>query len=155
MNLRFYKKSSFCALFLLLVVWYGCSVKPTPEPALAADTRSTKEEVEKVNTKALKHFMDGEMYFSQGNYPMAVIEFQDALRYDPGSSSIHTSLAEVYVRLSKLDRAEETLQEALRLDPLNADARELLAQKFLMQNSVEKGLEQYIILEGNNPDERQ
>ena len=155
MNLRLYRKSLFCVLTLLLVVWYGCSVKPAPEPALAADTRSTKEEVEKVNTKALKHFMDGEMYFSQGNYPMAVIEFQDALRYDPGSSSIHTSLAEVYIRLGKLDRAEETLQEALRLDPLNTDARELLAQQFLMQNSVEKGLEQYIILEENDPDERQ
>ena len=155
MNLKLYKDTSFWTLTVLSAVWYSCTVKPAPEPVLAIETGLAKVEVEEVNTKALQHFMDGEMYFSQGNYPMSVIEFQDALRYDPGSSSIHTSLAEVYIRLGKLDRAEETLQEALRLNPLNPDARELLAQQFLMQNSIEKGLEQYFILEENDPDERQ
>ena len=132
----------------------ACSVKPAAEPAQDVAI-SHDEEVEEVNTKALQHFMDGEMFLSQGNLPMAVIEFQDALRYDPGSSSIHTSLAEVYVRLRKLDRAEESLLEALRLDRSNVEARELLAQQYLMRNQIDKGLEQYRILEEDNPGQRQ
>ncbi|MEE2877075.1 MAG: tetratricopeptide repeat protein [Candidatus Neomarinimicrobiota bacterium] len=132
----------------------ACSVKPVAEPE-ETTTTAQSEEVEEVNTKALQHFMDGEMFLSQGNFPMAVIEFQDALRYDPGSSSIHTSLAEVYVRLRKLDRAEESLMEALRLDRSNVEARELLAQQYLMRNQIDKGLEQYQILEEDHPGQRQ
>ena len=132
----------------------ACSVKPQTEPG-QNPTVFEVEEVEEVNTKALQHFMDGEMFLSQGNLPMAVIEFQDALRYDPGSSSIHTSLAEVYVQLRKFDRAQETLVEALRLDRSSVEARELLAKQYLMQNQIDKGLEQYQILEEDNPGERQ
>ena len=132
----------------------ACSVKPKAEPRQEVAV-SQVEEVEEINTKALQHFMDGEMFLSQGNLPMAVIEFQDALRYDSGSSSIHSSLAEVYVRLRKFDRAEETLLEALRLDRFNVEARELLAQQHLMRNQIEKGLAQYQILEEDHPGQRQ
>ncbi len=132
----------------------SCSVKPEAEPGQKPAVTEV-EEVEEVNTKALQHYMDGEMFLSQGNLPMAVIEFQDALRYDPGSSSIHASLAEAYVRLRKFDRAEETLLDALRLDRSNLDARELLAQQYLMRNQINKGLEQYQILEEDNPGQRQ
>ena len=38
---------------------------------------------------------------------------------------------------------------------MNVEARELLAQQYLMQNNINKGLEQYLVLEENNPNERQ
>tara|TARA_B100000029_G_scaffold216483_1_gene214281 strand:+ start:4180 stop:5793 length:1614 start_codon:yes stop_codon:yes gene_type:complete len=152
----FWFKPVTCSLIILGVSssFFGCSNQPEikPEESLV---HNVPEVIEEVNPKALQHFMDGEMFLSQGNYPMAVIEFQDALRFDPGSSSIHTSLAEVYVRLRKFERAEESLHEALRIDMKNVEARELLAQQYLMQNNINKGLEQYLILEEDNPNKRE
>ena len=146
--------SSTLIFFGIAFSYFGCSSQPEII-SQESNVINVPEEIEEVNTKALQHFMDGEMFLSQGNYPMAVIEFQDALRFDPGSPSIHTSLAEVYVRLRKFERAEESLLEALRLDTKNVEARELLAQQYLMQNNINKGLEQYLVLEENNPNERQ
>ena len=146
--------SSTLIFFGIAFSYFGCASQPEII-SQESNVVNVPEEIEEVNTKALQHFMDGEMFLSQGNYPMAVIEFQDALRFDPGSPSIHTSLAEVYVRLRKFERAEESLLEALRLDTKNVEARELLAQQYLMQNNINKGLEQYLVLEENNPNERQ
>lgn len=154
MNLSFNRSSLLKVAASCSLLLYGCAAGPEPSP-VETESGVTGEIVEEVNTNALQHFMDGEMYLSQGNFPMAVLEFQDALRYDPGSSSIHTSLAEVYVRLGKLERARESLEEALELDAFNKDARELLAQQFLMQKNIESALQQYQILEENHPDELQ
>ena len=139
MNRLWIKQVASTLIFLGIVFsYFGCASQPEIIPQ-GSNESNVSEKIEEVNTKALQHFMDGEMFLSQGNYPMAVIELQDALRFDPGSASIHTSLAEVYVRLRKFERAEESLLEALRLDTKNVEARELLAQQYLMQNNINKG----------------
>ena len=38
---------------------------------------------------ALNHFMQGEFLMNQGNYAMAILEFQDAIDLDPNASTIH------------------------------------------------------------------
>ena len=48
---------------------------------------------------AIHHFMQGEFLLNQGNYALAVLEFQDALDIDPNASTIHISIADAY-RLS-------------------------------------------------------
>ena len=113
-------------LFFLIIL--GCN-----NPSINIDSSNIKDpnKIEKlittpkeINTKALQHFLDGEMYLSQGDYSMAVIEFQDALRYDALSSAIYLSLAEVLLRLNKFERAEEILIQALELNDSIQEIRE-------------------------------
>tara|TARA_A100001011_G_scaffold96429_1_gene101429 strand:+ start:1303 stop:2952 length:1650 start_codon:yes stop_codon:yes gene_type:complete len=114
---------------------------------------STLDYEHQINSKALNHFLDGEMYFSQGDYSMAVIEFQDALRYDSSSASIYLSLAEVFLRLNKFERSEETLKAALLLNESKKEIRELLAQQYLMRGDIDLGEKQYLILESTYPND--
>ena len=48
---------------------------------------------------AIHHFMQGEFLLNQGNYALAVLEFQDALDIDPNAPTIHISIADGYRRL--------------------------------------------------------
>ena len=73
---------------------------------------------------ALHHFMQGEFLMNQGNYALAVLEFQDAIDLDPNAATIHVSIADAYRRLGKAKRTEDHLRIALDLDPEETEARE-------------------------------
>ena len=75
---------------------------------------------------ALHHFMEAEFLVSQGNYALAILEFQEALELDPNASTIHVSIAEAYRRLGKNNRAESHLQIAIELNSEEKEAYELL-----------------------------
>ena len=94
---------------------------------LSANTEQEKE-------IALHHFMQGEFLMNQGNYALAVLEFQDAIDLDPNAATIHISIADAYRRLGKGKRAEDHLIIALDLDPKDLEAREMLGQLYLAQN---------------------
>ena len=65
--------------------------------------------------------MDGQLYLDQGDFAMAIIEFQEAQRIDPNVPSIYISLSECYWHLNKPERAMEYLDAALDIDPLNVE----------------------------------
>ncbi len=85
---------------------------------------------------ALHHFMQGEFLMNQGNYSLAVLEFQDALDLDPNAPTIHISIADAYRRLGKNKRAENHLLVALELDPNEIEALEMLGQIYIVQNDI-------------------
>ena len=85
---------------------------------------------------ALHHFMQGEFLMNQGNYALAVLEFQDAISLDPNAATIHVSIADAYRRLGKGKRTENHLKIALDLDPDETEAREMLGQLYISQNKI-------------------
>ena len=93
---------------------------------LTANTEQEKE-------LALHHFMQGEFLMNQGNYALAVLEFQDAIDFDPNAPTIHVSIADAYRRLGKGKRSEDHLRIALDLDPEESEAREILGQLYIAQ----------------------
>ena len=101
------------------------------------------------NVKAIGHFMDGQLFMSQGNYSMAILEFQDALELDPEATTIIVSMAECYWKLGKAKKSEELLFNALNLDPEDYEAREMLANQYIYQNKHNKAIEQYRVLAEN------
>ena len=101
------------------------------------------------NVKAIAHFMDGQLFMSQGNYSMAILEFQDALELDPEATTIIVSMAESYWKLGKAKKSEELLFNALNLDPEDYEAREMLANQYIYQNKHDKAIEQYRVLAEN------
>jgi lipopolysaccharide biosynthesis regulator YciM len=87
-----------CAIFLLT----GCADKP---PVIPEDLELVKREVlalePKENPQAIAHFMDGQLFMFQGNYSMAILEFQDAMVLDPRAIGITVSMAECYWKLGR------------------------------------------------------
>jgi hypothetical protein len=76
---------------------------------------------------------DSEMYNALGNalfvgqqYSEAVLAFQLAVRYDPGSSPKELNLAQAYIALGDQKFAQEHLEKAIALDYLNLNAATLL-----------------------------
>ena len=77
---------------------------------------------------ALHHFMQGQFLMNQGNYALAILEFQDAIIIDPNISTIHLSIADAYRRLGKIKRSEEHLRISIELDPNEVETLEMLGQ---------------------------
>lgn len=104
-----------------------------------------------INTEALLHMMDGQLYLDQGDFAMAIVELQEAQRLEPNVSSIYISLAECYWNLNKLERSMEMLDTAVEIDPENNAIREMMAEQLFRLKDFHKSEEQYQILLDLNP----
>ena len=140
-----------------LLVFSNCVQRPAvivEDPIGIEEVQS--ESNHKIKTKpnenviAIAHFMDGQLFMSQGNYSMAILEFQDALELDPEAATIIVSMAECYWKLGKAKKSEELLFNALNLDPNDYEAREMLANQYIFQNKHDKAIEQYRVLAENS-----
>ena len=80
---------------------------------------------------ALHHFMQGEFLMNQGNYSLAILEFQDAIDLDPNASTIHVSIAEAYLKLGKIKRSKSHLEIAIDLNPEENEALEILGDIYI------------------------
>ena len=104
---------------------------------------------------ALQHFMEGEFLLNQGNYAMAVLEFQEALEADPNGATIHISIADAYRRLGKIKRAEKHLLKAIEIDSNDTEAYEMLGLLYTLEKKLDLALIQFnklIELEPENSD---
>ena len=140
-------------LIISLLIFSNCVQKPpivVEDPIEIEEVRfESNEEIKNKpneNVKAIGHFMDGQLFMSQGNYSMAILEFQDALELDPEAATIIVSMAECYWKLGKAKKSEELLFNALNLDPDDYEAREMLANQYIFQNKHDKAIEQYRVL---------
>jgi tetratricopeptide (TPR) repeat protein len=110
----------FIGLFL-----FGCSAqKETVKERTHKSKYSRVPEDSK--KRALDHFVNGTLAESRGDYARAILEFQDALRYDT-SSGIFYALSKSYSNLNKLSLALQNIKEAIRMDSSRIEYYELLA----------------------------
>jgi len=92
---------------------------------------------------ALSYFMQGEFLMSQGNYALAILEFQEAIALDPNASTIHVAIAEGYSRLGKLRRSETHLKIAIDLNPDETEGLDMLGQIYFSQKRYNTAQEVY------------
>ena len=140
-------------IIISLLIFSNCVQKPpivVESPIEKEDAYfESNEEIKNKpneNVKAIGHFMDGQLFMSQGNYSMAILEFQDALELDPEATTIIVSMAECYWKLGKAKKSEELLFSAINLEPNDYEAREMLANQYIFQNRHDKAIEQYRVL---------
>jgi tetratricopeptide (TPR) repeat protein len=79
---------------------------------------------------ALQHFIDGSLYETKGNFAQAILEYQDALRYD-NNHAIHFGLAKCYGHLNKHSLAIESIDRALALAPEETEYLRTLADIYI------------------------
>lgn len=126
-------------IFLMIVLFLNISI------GIAENNEDTRNEI------ALHHFMQGEFLLNQGNYALAVIEFQDALEADPNAPTIHVSIADAYRRLGKTRRAEDHLHIAIELNPEEVDARQMLGHLYLLHKRFKEAEMEFLELSKIDP----
>ena len=118
-------------------------------PAVAAVPDKASE---RAKEKALQHFIDGSLYETKEDYAQAILEYQDALRYD-NNHAIHFALSKCYSRLNKQALAIEAGKEAVRLAPEKADYLRNLAEVYaaaFQLDSAAAVYEQVVQRDSNN-----
>ncbi len=142
-------------LFISIVFIDNCSPLPTVQPNNSQinvnETNSESGGLNQLNTEALQHMMDGQLYLDQGDFAMAIVELQEAQRLEPNVSSIYISLAECYWNLKKPQRSMEILDTAVEIDPENITLREMMAEQLFRLQDFPKSEKQYQILLDLNP----
>jgi tetratricopeptide (TPR) repeat protein len=126
--------------------------------------QSAKEPVQSVAQKtpaeeglrdlALRHFIDGSLYEVKGEYALAVLEYQDALRYEK-NHAIYYALSKCYSQLGKHSLAIEAGKEAVLLNPESLDYHRSLAGIYLAAYELDAGMAEYeeiIKRDSNNVD---
>jgi len=135
------KKFCSTVLVMIMLAAAGCSsqkeVQVVKKPSEAEDqARSDQKSI------ALQHFIDGSLLESKSQFAEAIIEFQDALRYDK-DPAIYYALAKDYAVLNKSALAAEMAAEAIKLDTSNVTYRETLADIYLKASQVYSAIAEY------------
>ena len=97
------KSISNNTIILFLAALIGCQ-SSNPAKKLDVENKTTiqnKTIKKEPNSEGLRYFMNGQMLMNQGDFPMAIIEFQEALNLDPNVGTIYTSIAECYWNIGK------------------------------------------------------
>lgn len=139
-----------CAAAILLAGCSGSREAAAP-PAVQADVQRSVASAP-MRDQAAQHVINGSLFELRGDYAQAVLEFQDALRYDR-SAGILYALAKNYAALNKHSLAIEAAREAVKLDPQNVEYRRLLAAAYVQVFELDSAAvmyEQIVRLDSTN-----
>ena len=142
------------SMLLGVFVLIGCGSSKIQAPVVEPIAQPKFVQEEKApNPEGLRHFMDGQLLMNQGNFAMAIIEFQQALGLDPNVGAIHTAIAECYWNLGKTDLSGKHLSMALKADPNDEQALQMYADQLILQKKYDAAQEPFESLNELNPDD--
>ncbi|MCX7736482.1 MAG: hypothetical protein N2319_07180 [Candidatus Kapabacteria bacterium] len=104
----------------------------------------------KFKGRALDLVIKGSNYQQAYRFAEAILEFQEALRFD-NSPTIHYAISKCYYELGKLDLAEEYCLNALMMKENFLEALELLGEIYLAQYNYEGAVSAFEKLNELNP----
>jgi len=104
----------------------------------------------KFKGKALDLVIKGSNYQQAYRFAEAILEFQEALKYD-NSPTIHYAISKCYYELGKLDLAEEYCLNALKMKDNFLEALELLGDIYLAQYNYDGAVSAFEKLVEINP----
>jgi tetratricopeptide (TPR) repeat protein len=133
------QKNVLAALaFILAFIFSNCSTSQksiTESHRIEADSNNhTDEKLIYPDKKlALNLFITGEAAEVKGDYPTAIINYQQALNHD-SSAGIFYALGKAYYVTRKLDLALINLLNAIKIDPEQKDFKNLLVDVYISAN---------------------
>ncbi len=127
---------SFITIIFVLFFLGGCG-SSQPERAPRTNTIKTVD-----REKALGHFVNGSIYDQKGDYANAVLEYQDALRYDR-DAAIYFAMSKSYTALRKFDLAAQAASEAINLEPKKKEYYTNLAEIYISSGAFDSAIKTY------------
>lgn len=97
-------------LALAFALVAGCETTKQSRPTQAKPNVTT-------STTITQHLREGEQYFNQENYDMAIVSYGMALELDPNLAEAHRGLARTYEAIGIDELAKRNHKRALNLDP--------------------------------------
>ena len=121
-------------LIITLLILISCKTTSNRNLSIDSSTENIVEIDKNIpDPKGLRHFMDGQLLMNQGDFAMAIIEFQQALALDPNVSAIHTAIAESYWNLGKPKLSEDHLLQAIKNDPTDKQALQMISDQYILE----------------------
>jgi len=137
-------KTAVCVAFLVFAAfWSGCS-SGTGGGVDRASSKSLPRAtpMDSARQLAMQHFIDGSVEEVKGDFARAVLEFQDALRYDQ-DPAVYYALSKNYSLLGKHSLAIEAAREAVKRGPEEMTYRRSLAEIYVMAFEYDAAAEQF------------
>ncbi len=132
-----------CVSFFICLLVAGCSTsKETSAPVSAPVAVSVDSVKGRLHDMATQHVINGSLFELKREFAQAVLEFQDALRYEK-NPAIYFALAKNYSSLNKQSLAIESAREAVRLAPDNAEYRKTLASIYVRTFELDSAAAMY------------
>ncbi len=134
-------KKIYILAIILLIYLAGCGgQKPIP----GIEERGTKLPAlplrDAVDPRAFTYFTNGTLLELMGNLPMANRQFEEALKYYPGSAEIRYSYASSFLGMNDYSRA---LREAQKISPRDLRAWLLLGDCYRAQGNNDSAMAAY------------
>ena len=130
-------------LLCITFIFDGCQSSKPPILEEAAIKNSPRELIKDPDPEALRLFMNGQMLMNQGDFPMAIIEFQEALELDPEVGTIYTSIAECYWNIGKPELSLKNLNIALSKNPEDEEALKMMADQLIATKKYDEAIKPF------------
>ena len=130
-------------LLCIMLIFYGCQSSKPPILEEAVKKNSPKDLIKDPDPEALKLFMNGQMLMNQGDFAMAIIEFQEALELDPEVGAIYTSIAECYWNIGKPELSLKNLNIALSKNPEDEEALKMMADQLIATKKYDEAIKPF------------
>lgn len=121
---------------------FGCSTSKNAEQEQPKISTAEQQAIDARKSMAVQRFIDGSVAETKGDYAQAIIEYQDALRYDD-NPAIYYAIAKDYFTLGKTALATDMVREAIQRDPKNTTYRQLLAEVYIRTAQFDSALAEY------------
>ena len=130
-------------LLCITLIFYGCQSSKPPILEEAVKKNSPKDLIKDPDPEALKLFMNGQILMNQGDFAMAIIEFQEALELDPEVGTIYTSIAECYWNIGKPELSLKNLNVALSKNPEDEEALKMMADQLIATKKYDEAIKPF------------
>jgi tetratricopeptide (TPR) repeat protein len=112
-------------------------------PLRAVEIGQLREHLAQAPTDAPARFRLAELYFTQKEYPRALLELEILQRAQPDNPEVYLRRAMAQKYAGDLREAEQSVRRALALRPQDPAAREWLGEVFLGQGRFDEALAQF------------
>jgi type IV pilus assembly protein PilF len=112
--------------------------------AACANQSTNPKDVSQKRDSARIHTELGAGYFSQGQIAIALEEFTEASKIDPGYPMAHNGLGLVYSALGEDAKADVSFKRSINLDPANSEARNNYGTFLCSRNRIDESISQFM-----------
>jgi len=102
------------------------------------------KDVEHLKARARAHTDLGAVYYQRGQYEIALYEFTEASRIDPGFNSAYNGLGLVHAALGHDGLAEADFKKALQLEPANSESRNNYGSFLCARNRYDESVKEFL-----------